>query len=227
MMTGSKKKIFMMLLAVLVLLPVLSIAVTAEDETFTIHVDMKEPDSGKVYNTQTYLYRVADAQMDENGNLHMEPVEGCKDLSFDGLTQKEVHKLVDELCKRVKSSGSTGPVLVGKQKPGKDGMIHFEQLDAGAYLLMKPDKEAPEKLEMLPALVYLPSYNQESGNWEYTVTVMPKFSWKTDPTEPKPTTPDANLPQTGLMQWQIPAFVLAGAFLVLIGYALTRKAKQD
>lgn len=235
-MTGNKKNILTMLLAVLMMLPVLSttvVAATPDSEMFSIDVDMKVPNSDEVYDAQIYLYKVASAKVDENGNLHMEPVELYKDVTFDNLTQEEVRDLLDKLCERIKYPGSVPETALNLapleiQKPGKDGMIHFDNLDAGVYLLIKWNCEALDKLEMLPSLVYLPSYNQESGIWEYTVNVAPKFSWNPDPPPvTPPTTPDSQLPQTGMVQWPVPVLVLAGLFLLVIGYGVIRRAKQD
>ena len=243
-MTGNKKNILRMFLAALILLPVLSGMVFAANPskgTFHIDVNMKDPNSDNIYHTQVYLYQVASAVVDETNNLHMEPAELCKDLDFDGLTDEKVSGLLDELCKRIKYPGSvpeTEPNLVPQaiQKPDKDGMIHFDNLDAGVYLLIKWAQEEPSELEMLPALVSLPTFDQESGTWESTIEVSPKFDWKTEPTPtpdptPDPTTPptepDAKLPQTGMLQWPVPVLVVAGLFLVVIGYAVIRRNRQD
>lgn len=239
-MTGNKKKLFTMLLAVLVLLPVLSTAVFAansDEKSFSIDVDMKVPGSDTVYDTQIYLYKAAEAQMDKNGNLHMEPAELFQDLEFDSLTPEKARTLLEEVCKRVKYPGSASepgadfaPLAV--KKPGKDGMIHFDQLDAGMYLLLKWNQEEPKKLEMLPALVCLPGVDPKTGEWQHTAAVSPKFSWQPDPTPapaPTPAPSDSNpkLPQTGMVQWPVPVLLIAGLALLVIGYGVLRRAKQD
>lgn len=232
LMTGSKKKILPRLLAVFMLLPALTVTAFAgspNSEAFRIDVDLNVPDSKDVYDTQIYLYQVADAQVDGNGNLHMEPVGLFQDLTFDGLRQENVRGLTDVLCERIQYSGTgnTGNLApVAVQKPGKDGMIRFDNLDAGVYLLRKWSCEDPERLEMLPALVYLPTYHQASDRWEHTARVIPKFSWQTDPVPP-PTTPDSKLPQTGMVQWPIPVLAVAGMFLLVIGYGMIRRSKED
>lgn len=235
-MTGRKKNILTILLAALLLFSMLSISAFAEGastDTFQIDVNMKDPNSDQVYDTQIYLYKVASAAIDETGNLHMEPVEQYKNLNFDSLTQEEVRNLLDELCKHIEYPGSAAettdnltPFLI--QKPDATGMIHFTHLETGAYLLMKWEQEEPAKLEMQPTLVYLPGFSPEDSAWEHTVSVIPKFNWQPDATPVPPSIPsDPKLPQTGMVQWPIPILVLAGLFLLVIGYSMTRRGGQD
>ncbi len=235
-MTGNKKNVVIMLLTVLVLLPALRITVAAaplDSETFSIELDMKVPNSNEVYDAQIYLYQVAAAEMDETGNVHMEPVALYRDLNFDGLTQEEIRNVLEELCARVQYPGSvseTTPNLLplAMQKAGEDSSIHFDHLGGGVYLLMKWEQEEPVNLKMSPVLVYLPSYEPENGTWEYSVSVIPKCSWQSDPVPiPPPTTPDPELPQTGMVQWPVPVLVIAGLCLLVIGYGIVRRGKQD
>ena len=238
-MTGSKKNIVTMLLAVFILIPMLCTTVHAASEKYSIDMDMQDAEYKEAYDAQIYLYKVADAMVDADGNLHMEPVEFYQDVTFDGLHQSEVHQLLDTLCGRLHYPGAAEENMqnlepVAVQKSGSDGQIHFRNLDAGVYLVMKWDSEAPSQLEMSPSLVYLPWYHQESDTWEHTARVVPKFSWQSDVTPdpepiptPEPTTPDGTLPQTGMMQWPVPVLVLAGLFLLGIGYGMVRRAKQD
>lgn len=235
-MTGNKYKFLAVVFAIVMSVPILSTTVLAETcqaESFSITVNMKTPDSDGVYDTPIYLYQVADAAMDNNGNLHMEPLEAYKSFVFDSLTQEDVRILLDKLCKTIKTSESKADTypelspLVVKQA-GTDGKIHFDNLVAGVYLLMKDNKESSDKLEMSPALVYLPNYNQDGDSWEHTATVNPKFDWHADvDPNPHPVAPDTKLPQTGMVQWPVPLLVLAGLFLLLVGYGMVRNSKQD
>lgn len=235
-MTGNKKSAFMRLLAVLLLLPVVSAAVFAandNEKSFGIDIDMRVPGSNDAYQTQIYLYKAADAEVDETGNLHMKPVKLFEDLRFDGLTQEQIQTLLNELCSRVKYPGSVPegtpnltPVKI--QKTEEDGKIHFKDLDGGVYLLIKWAQDAPQKLEMMPSLVYLPRFDSETNTWEKSAKVSPKFSWQPDPTPVPPPVPnDPVLPQTGMVQWPAPILVLTGLFLLAIGYWFTRRAKQE
>lgn len=234
-MTGGKNRILTMLLAVLILLPVLSVAVfaeTSDKEPCHIEVDMNVPDSDRVYDTHIYLYKVASAQVDENGNRYMESVKLYKDIDFNSITQDEMPDVLDELCKRLKypgvSSGSDNNLMpMAVKKTGKNGFILFDNLDQGAYLLMKWESDAPELLEMVPALVCLPTCNQENGNLEYAVRVTPKFSWKPDEPVSPPSEPDTQLPQTGMVQWPVPVLIIAGLFVLAIGIGMNRRGKQD
>lgn len=235
-MTSNKYKFLAVVLAIVMSVPILSTVVfaeTSQTESFNITVSMKKPDSDGVYDTPLYLYQVADATVDNNGNLHMEPLEAYRSFVFDSLTQEDVRILLDKLCETIGASESKletypelAPLLV--KQAGADEMIHFDNLAAGVYLLMKENEESSDKLEMSPALVYLPSYDQDSASWEHTAMVNPKFSWHIDvePT-PQPVAPDGKLPQTGMVQWPVPLLVLAGLFLLLIGYGMVRNSKQD
>lgn len=238
-MTSNKTKPLLLLLAFLLVLPALSstvLAATNDPESFHIQVDVNEsisdPDTQARYNTKIYLYQVADATVDSNGNLHMQPVELYEDITFDGLAQDAVPDLVKELCERLDDPNlsDTAPNLapLAVETPGEDGVISFEHLDAGVYLLMKWSQDEPVKLEMLPVLVYLPAYHGESGMWQHSVTVYPKFAWTPDPPiDPPAITPDPTLPQTGMVQWPIPVLVLSGLLLFAIGYGMERRMKEE
>ncbi len=228
-MTGSKKKGVTLLLLLFLLFParnVSALAVEADSKKFAIDVDLNIPNSEKVYNTQISLYHVATAEIDETGNLHMKPIKLYEDLVFDNYTEDKASSLLEELCGRLQQPGSVPDANlklapVKEEKPGIDGKIHFDHLEAGVYLLMKWENAEPASLKMLPTMVYLPSYQHESDRWEYTATVIPKFDWQPDKQPDQPTTvPDTKLPQTGMVQWPVPVLVLAGLLLIVIGYRL-------
>lgn len=232
-MKATKKRIFAALLAGLLLFPVLgatAVSAASAQESFQIEVNMNIPDSDQVYDARMYLYKAASAQVDSTGNLHMEPTALYQDIVFDGLTQEQIPSLLDELCGRLEYPGSVPDTALGLaplaiQNPGSDGIIHFDQLEAGVYLLVKWNQEGPNTLEVSPALVYLPRYNQERDIWEHTAIVNPKFSQIPTPTEPS--APDPQLPQTGMLQWPIPLLVLSGLFLLIIGCGIVRGGKQE
>lgn len=246
-MLRKRKNVFSILLAVLLVLPVLCSTVLAanhENPMFSIAVNMNDPDTGNVCDASIYLYKVAAAQVDESGNLHMEPIEPFKDLKFDSLSQQEVRSLVAELCKRItypEHLSETSDVLtpIAVKRPEQDGMVHFEELDAGVYLARKWEQEKPANLEMSPVLVYLPNTDIQTGKWQYEVTASPKFNWHTDSAADSQldesqivvdsNTPESSpkLPQTGMVQWPIPILVLTGLFLLMIGYVILRSAKQN
>lgn len=232
-MTDGKRKLLPRLLAAFMLLPALTVtafAGSSRPEAFRIEVDLRVPNSNDRYDTQIYLYQAADAQVDANGNLHMEPMEPFRDLTFDGLSQEQARKLTDVLCQRIHAPGTENgdtpaPVAIGR--PEKDGRVRFDDLQAGVYLLKKWSSEAPERLEMIPALVYLPTYQSEGDRWEHTAYVVPKFSWRPDENPaPPPAPPDAHLPQTGMVQWPIPVLAVGGMFLLVMGYGMLRRSKE-
>lgn len=205
-------------------------AMDIDSKKFAIDVDLHIPNSKKVYDTQISLYHVATAEEDEMGNLHMEPIELYKDLVFDNYTEDKAPILLKQLCARLQNpekvqNGTQKLAPLQEKRTGKDGKIHFDNLEAGVYVLVKWEDRDPAKLHMLPVIVYLPTYHHQSDRWENTATVVPKFDWKTD-TKPS-TVPDKKLPQTGMVQWPIPLLVLAGLVLVGIGYRLYRSGIED
>lgn len=239
-MTSRKKKGITLSLVLFLLFSVYSVtAFAAESDSgkFAIDVDLNVPNSEAVYDTQVWLYHVAAAEVDETGNLHMEPMELFQDLEFDNLTEERTPILLVQVCERLQQPGSVPDAEMnlapnGVQRPGADGMIHFHDLDAGVYLLVKWGSAEPVDLDMLPTLVYLPSYHHESDRWEHTATVVPKFDWQPDgpvhPEQPDNQTsavPDTKLPQTGMVQWPIPVLVLAGLVCIVIGSRLYRRGK--
>lgn len=234
-MTGSKKNGIMLLLLLFLLFPawnVSAFAVEPDSKKFVIDVDLNVPNSEKVYDTQISLYHVATAEIDETGNLHMEPIKLYKDLVFDNYTEDKAPILLEQLCGRLQQpesvpEASLSLAPIREEKPGRDGKIHFDNLEAGVYLLVKWEGTEPTDLNMLPIMVYLPSYYHQNNHWEHTVTVIPKFDWKPDdqPDKQPPTGLDTKLPQTGMVQWPVPVLVFAGLLLIVIGYRLHRREK--
>ncbi|WP_461810257.1 hypothetical protein [Faecalimonas sp.] len=231
-MASSKKSRSFLLLFLLLFFTfsVPAFSMDINSQKFAIDVDLHIPNSKKVYDTQISLYRVATAEEDEMGNLHMEPIELYKDLVFDNYTEDKASILLEKLCERLQKPGTVQnetfhlPPL-REERTGKDGKIHFNNLEAGVYVLVKWDNKEPANLNMLPIMVYLPTYHHQSDRWENTATIIPKFDWKT---ETKPSiVPDTKLPQTGMVQWPVPVLVLAGLMFVGIGYCLYRRGAED
>ncbi len=209
-----------------------STSVVAADQESSVCVKFNLSDMEKASNTQIFLYQVATAQIDEMGNLHMKPIKLYEDLVFDHYTEEHAPELLEQLCARLQHPGTVpeeeltlAPVSV--KKPEADGTIAFQHLNPGVYLLMKWKDTEPKKLKMLPMLVYLPNYNQQSDRWENTATVIPKFDWEQDtkPNEKPPTVTDSKLPQTGMVQWPVPVLVFVGLLLIAFGYGCNHRER--
>lgn len=236
-MIDSKKNRMIVLLFLFLLFPIFNRTVFAtepENKSFVIHVEFDLPNVEKAYDTKISLYQVATAEVDEMGNLHMNPIKLYEDLVFDNYTEEKAPMLVEQLCGRLQQPGSVPEselslAPIREEKPGTDGKIHFRDLKAGVYLLMKWKDTQPTNLNMLPIIVYIPSYNHQSDRWEDNITVVPKFDWQPDkkpdqkPDKKPPTVTDTKLPQTGMLQWPVPVLVFLGLLFIVIGYRLNRR----
>lgn len=226
MASSKKSRSFLLLFFLLFFtVSVSAFAMDIDSKKFAIDVDLHIPNSKKVYDTPISLYHVATAEEDEMGNLHMEPIELYKDLVFDNYTEEKAPILLKQLCARLQNPETVQNEALHlaplrEEKPGKDGKIHFNNLEAGVYLLVKWEDKEPANLNMLPIMVYLPTYHHQSDHWENTATVVPKFDWQTD--KQPVAVPDTKLPQTGMVQWPVPVLVLAGLLFIVIGYRLHR-----
>lgn len=120
---------------------------------------------------------------------------------------------------------------------GEDGVWTAEELSMGLYLVVQ--YQAADGYEPIsPFLVSLPGYDDTSGSWIYEVSAQPKMEPVTavtpvvpedpeDPEEPvKKDPPIGKLPQTGQLNWPVPALALAGLILFAIGSRLRRKDRQ-
>lgn len=114
--------------------------------------------------------------------------------------------------------------LTGVTVQIQDGQAVFTDLTAGLYLVTQ--EEACEGFSTInPFLISLPRWN--GNHYVYDLTAQPKVSFEpeetepTEPTETEPTEPtDPVLPQTGQLNWPIPAMSVAGMALFLVGLCL-------
>lgn len=231
MISSKKSKSFLLLfLLSFFIFSVPAFAMDIDSKKFAIDVDLRIPNSKKIYDTQISIYHVATAEEDEMGNLHMEPIELYKDLVFDNYTEDKVPILLKQVCARLQRPGTVQSenhqlAPLREERTGKDGKIHFDNLEAGVYVLVKWDNREPVNLKMLPIMVYLPTYHHQNDRWENTATAIPKFDWETE-TKPSKVS-DKKLPQTGMVQWPVPILVLTGLVFVGIGYSLYRCGAED
>ena len=95
----------------------------------------------------------------------------------------------------------------------REGVIRFEELEAGLYLLCQQKASAGYEL-VSPFLVTLPG--KEDGEWDWQVDARPKLELLRKPgTTPPPKPGGPKLPQTSQLNWPVPVLAFCG--LVLFG----------
>ena len=191
------------------------------------------------------LYRVASLHPDDRDLFHyVQDFQDCgvslAELDFDTAVELATFVYHNEL------EGLT-------QKIGKDGVVRFEDLEVGLYLLIQ--WEAAEGFyELTPYLISIP--NNEDGVYVYDTESAPKQTPDQRPTEPPteeppteepptepstekptvpptvpptspPTEPPEKLPQTGMTNWPVPILAVCGVFFVAVGLVMVIKGKED
>lgn len=183
-------------------------------------------------------YRIA-AVKEDDGDFTFLPLAGFggKKFTADSLTPE----LAKELAGMVKSTAAIAPTS------SKDGVVTFEKLQLGLYLIVQT-RSAAGYQDISPFLVSVPMW--DTDHYVYEINAKEKFQLKktTDSTQ-KPDTDDKNnssggtgggsssggtstggsssggntLPQTGQLNWPIPVLLLGGTVLIVGGVALRRR----
>lgn len=134
-------------------------------------------------------------------------------------TQKAVNSMVEYYNKNKAT-------LVSKTVNISEGKALFDKLSTGLYLILQTDT-AEGYNPLAPFLVTLP-YIVE-GKETYNVSVSAKAELKRVPS--KPTSPpkdlDEKLPQTGQLNWPVPALASAGMTLFILGWWLCFGCRKD
>jgi LPXTG-motif cell wall-anchored protein len=111
--------------------------------------------------------------------------------------------------------------------PIADGEAVFQDLDAGLYLVWQGAADACDGYDPIhPFLISVPRW--QNGAYTMYVEADPKVPFHTEPTEPTepPPPPPPHLPQTGQLNWPIPAMAIAGAVLLVLGWILLAGRKR-
>lgn len=219
--------------AIVLLAAMLAVPVFAVDleRKGSITASMTYNDAPVPGGTMT-LYRVASLHPDDRDMFHY--VQAFKDcgisldeLDFDTAVELATFVYQNEL------EGLT-------QKIGKDGVVRFEDLEVGLYLLIQ--WEAAEGFyELAPYLISIP--NNEDGVYVYDIKSAPKQTPDQRPTEPPteepptehptepptepPKEPPEHLPQTGMTNWPVPILAVCGVFFVAAGLVMVAKGKEE
>ncbi len=122
----------------------------------------------------------------------------------------------------------------------------FEELTLGVYLVTQAEG-AEGYYAILPFLISVPTYSEESEEYEYELIAQSKSEPEPEPTEPTtepatepstepptteppttvPPTTKPDLPQTGQLNWPIPFLTMAGIGCILLGISMKRRREPD
>lgn len=107
-----------------------------------------------------------------------------------------------------------------------DGKVTFSDLEIGLYLLVQ-ETAAPGYSKLAPFLVGIPYVSE--GKYQYDVTPLVKGELERQAETQPPTTkpPDSKLPQTGQLNWPVPALTVLGLLLFSAGWAMKFGKKKD
>ena len=111
--------------------------------------------------------------------------------------------------------------------PIEEGQVYFPDLETGLYLVWQADADASTGYDPIhPFLISVPRW--QNGAYTLYVDADPKVPLHTEPTEPPPPPPPPppELPQTGQLNWPIPAMAAAGAVLLIVGWILLAGRKR-
>lgn len=166
------------------------------------------------------LYRVG-AAAEENGNYSfvLTGAFAKSNLVLDDISSADTAKSLAEYAERQSISGTETEI-------GIDGTTVFSDLEQGLYLLVQ--KKAAEGYEAAaPFMVSIPM--NENGVYLYDVDATPKTEteMRNETVTPPPVTPDPTLPQTGQLNWPIPAMAVLGLLLFSIGWILRFRQKEE
>ncbi len=174
------------------------------------------------------VYRVGQVAYDDDGNARFELVDGLRGsgVSLDGVgTSEGSAEVASALAAQVASAGIAGTTV----EVSSSGVASFADLELGLYLVLQ-ETAASGYTAAEPFLVSVPMV--EDGVYVYDVDASPKVSLTTSPTPdtppdtPRGERPHGKLPQTGQLNWPIPALVLLGLSLVIVGTVVVSRAER-
>lgn len=171
MIRNALKRIMPLLLALLVMLSFPFNAAAAEFDLSaagTIRVQLREEASSDVtVGGSLRLYKVGDAQ-EINNNLTFSL---CADFSGSGVSLADLSAsgLPQQLADYALENDLQGTAV----QTDETGYAVFSDLSTGLYLVMQTEA-AEGYLPVMPFLVSLPMYSEESGSWLYSIEATPK-----------------------------------------------------
>lgn len=145
------------------------------------------------------LYRVGEAAGEKYG---LSPEFSGSGADLSKLSDPAAAATLAEYARTRNIPGQTQPV-------DEAGTVRFAPLETGVYLIVQ-DESSPGYEPVLPFLVTIPLMVGERVC--YDIDASPKVALTPDPTTPTAPT-DPWLPQTGRLNWPVPAMAAAGALL--------------
>ena len=197
----------------------------------------KEPVPGILFS----LYKVGTAEYSSAG-LQFKPNAGYPDatLSAEELAVAEKAKLVARQFYSFIEQNSIAPD--GTLVTGEDGKVVFENRPVGLYLIVAKYTDGMPCTLPEPFVMGIPAVDKEAGDWDYSVTAIPKIEEIPEETTSYDSVTgdedldsgsgekDDTLPQTGLYRWPIPYLSAGGILMFSFGWTdvwLGRKKKKD
>ena len=178
------------------------------------------------------LYRVAEVA--PNGQFTLLPAYTGSGAAVDDLTTAEKEQVA---VKQLTAWVQTQKLSPDAQKTtDNQGTAAVSRLKTGLYLVIGEKTQIGKNIYTCsPSLVSIPEWQEETGSWNYAVTMLPKNTGKPAdvPASAKPdkkptpssTRPNKNLPNTGILQWPIPTLAGIGVVCMLLGWQLKRKKR--
>lgn len=215
------------MVCVLLLLPVRVEAADAIDLTKNVELkivckEAEAPLAGIAFS----LYQIA--SLEETGELVVNPAFSQFSVDIRGENDEAWNALTDTLTDYVTDCQME---TAANGVTDLDGMLCLPTqegtLSQGLYLVVAERYTKDDcYYDMAPFLIQLPTLNTQEHQWDYQVTVVPKYTMGV-----VPETPDADsdgvdgsvdsgpetLPQTGQLWWPVPILLCAGLVLVLLG----------
>ena len=145
-------------------------AVSALDEVGSITVNLEEGKKGtSVKNVELELIKIADII---NGQYLL--INDLQDIEIDLNTLETAEDMKNAAYTISKITASKN--IVGTRKTTNDyGMVKFDQLENGVYLLQATDINKYENI--VSTLISVPVFNNESKNsMNYDISIVPKHS---------------------------------------------------
>lgn len=179
-------------------------------------------------NVPFSLYRVAEVSQD--GTFALLPAYEGSGAAVNGLTKAKEWRASTETLAAWIQTQKLQPDA--KKTTDKQGKAEFSRLSTGLYLVVGEQTRIGDKrYTCSPSLAAIPEQNEESGSWDYAVTIEPKNTVKSvqndPPTKPDKKTddpkPNKKLPNTGVLQWPIPTLAGIGVACMFLGWCLSRK----
>lgn len=186
-------------------------------KTGSITATFLDPDTGKaVAGGEVEIYQVARVQKD-NADLSFvftDAWAGCG-VSLGDLTD-------GELANKLFAAKPAGATALGKATAGSDGVVRFNGLELGVYLVVQTQAATGYK-SIEPFVVSVPL--QQGESWLYNVDATPKMATlqtETPETPEKPNVPeDAKpynpMPKTGDPAWWGMVVLGAGLAVLMLG----------